>query len=120
MYDRTVLGLTETITVLGRIKHKAKLIARIDTGATKSSLDSSIAKELSLGPVVKTKLFRSAHGHSFRPMINVNVILAGKRLRGQFSIADRSHMKYRILIGQNILKKGFLIDPLKTNEITEK
>jgi hypothetical protein len=115
MDSRIVLGLTETITVLGKANHKVKLIGRIDTGATKSSLDGSIAKELSLGPVVKTKLFRSAHGHSFRPMINVNIIVAGKKLRSQFSIADRNHMKYRILIGQNILKKGFLIDPLKTN-----
>jgi hypothetical protein len=28
-------------------------------------------------------------------------------------VADRSHLKYKILIGQNILKKGFIIDPQK-------
>ena len=112
---RTVLGLIENICILGKTKHRIRLTARIDTGATKSSLDSAIAKELSLGPIVKTKLIRSAHGHSFRPMINVNIIVGGKRVRGQFSLADRGHMKYKALVGQNILKKGFLIDPLKNN-----
>lgn len=113
--EKTVLGLIENITIFGKNKRKVNMLARIDTGATKSSLDSKIAAELALGPIIKTKLIRSAHGHSLRPMVNVNIILAGKKLRGQFSVAERSHMKYKALIGQNILKKGFLIDPLKNN-----
>ena len=40
--------------------------------------------------------------------------LKGIILEEEFTLADRSHMTYRILLGQNILKKGnFLIDPLK-------
>ncbi len=34
-------------------------------------------------------------------------------MKVHFSIADRAHMKYKVLIGKNILKKGFLIDPSK-------
>jgi len=113
--NKTIIGLIENISVLGKNNQKIDLLARIDTGATKSSIDKKIAMDLELGPVIKTKLIRSAHGHSFRPVINVNIILEEKKLRGEFSLADRKHMKYKVLIGQNILKKGFLIDPLKNN-----
>jgi hypothetical protein len=110
--NKKIVGLLEKITIIG--KHtKKEVVARIDTGATKGSIDKDIAAELSLGPVVKTKLIKSAHGHSFRPLINVNIIIAGKKMRAHFTLADRTHMRYKMLIGQNVLKKGFLIDPGK-------
>lgn len=112
---KTIIGLIEKIIVFGKNNENRELLARIDTGATKSSLDKKIAMELELGPIIKTKLIKSAHGHSFRPLINVNVTLSGKKMKGEFSLADRSHMKYKVLVGQNILKKDFLIDPLKDN-----
>ena len=34
-------------------------------------------------------------------------------MKSEFTIADRTHMKYKILVGQNILKEGFLVDPMK-------
>ncbi len=72
-----------------------------------------MAAELKLGPVIKSKLVKSAHGNKLRPVINVKVKLAGKKMNAEFTLADRSHMKYRCLIGQNILKEGFLIDPCR-------
>ena len=113
--NKKIIGLIEKVTVLGKNNKKKELLARIDTGATKSSIDKSIAAELELGPIIKTKLIKSAHGHSFRPLVNVNIVLANKKMKAHFTLADRSHMKYKALIGQNILKKGFLIDPLKNN-----
>jgi hypothetical protein len=38
---------------------------------------------------------------------------AGRKMRAYFTIADRVHMKYRVLVGLNILKRGFLVDPSK-------
>ena len=32
-------------------------------------------------------------------------------MEAECTVADRSHMKYKMLIGQNVLKKGFIIDP---------
>jgi hypothetical protein len=113
MQDKTIIGLIEKIEVIGKKRKKIELLARIDTGATKSSIDKKIAMELELGPVIKTKLIKSAHGHSFRPVINVNIVMEGKKMRGEFSLADRKHMKYKVLLGQNILRNGFLIDPMK-------
>ena len=109
---KIVIGLAEKV----RIKHgngNKMVIAKIDTGATKSSIDTNLAAELRLGPVIKSKLVKSAHGSKLRPIIEATIELAGKKIKSEFTLADRAHMKYRILIGQNILKDGFLIDPTK-------
>jgi len=38
--------------------------------------------------------------------------MEGLVLNAEFSLADRGHMTYPLLVGQNILRKGnFLIDP---------
>ncbi|MBN2112013.1 ATP-dependent zinc protease [Candidatus Woesearchaeota archaeon] len=108
--ERLVIGLSEPITLIG-LKGKKKVIAKVDTGADKSSIDLNLAAELQLGPVVKISLIKSASGNRKRPIIGSDVIFAGREMKVHFSIADRSHMKYKVLIGKNILKKGFLIDP---------
>ena len=108
---RIVIGLTEKVKVAG--KPGKIVIAKIDTGATKSSIDTNFAAELKLGPIIKSRLVKSAHGSKLRPIIEATIELAGKRIRSEFTLADRAHMKYRILIGQNILQEGFLIDPSK-------
>ena len=108
---KTIIGLTEKVIVIG--KKKRKLTARIDTGATISSIDAKLAAGLSLGPIVRTKMVKSAHGSRSRPVVIVKIKIKNKTLESEFTIADRKHMKYAVLIGQNILKEGFLIDPTK-------
>ena len=107
--QRTIIGLTEEIVIFG--DKEMKIRARIDTGATRNSIDADIVKELNLGPVVKKKIVKQAYGHEERPVILVGFELAGKKLEEEFTIAKRGHMKYSVLIGQNSLRNGFLIDP---------
>ena len=109
---KVVIGLAEKVMV-HYPKGRKNAVAKIDTGATKSSIDTNLAAELRLGPVIKSKLVKSAHGSKLRPIIEAEIELAGKKIKSEFTLADRAHMKYRILIGQNILKDGFLIDPTK-------
>ena len=109
---KLVIGLAEKVDI-NYYSGRKKVIAKIDTGATKSSIDTNLAAELRLGPVIKSKLVKSAHGSKLRPIIEATIELAGRRIKSEFTLADRAHMKYRILIGQNILKDGFLIDPTK-------
>ena len=111
--ERIVIGCREPVSLtLGN--KKREFIARIDTGAKTSSLDMQLAVELTHSKILKTKVIRSASGIGLRPVIEVTVILAGKKITSNFNLADRSHMSYKILIGRNILRKGkFLIDPLK-------
>ncbi|HSU72368.1 MAG TPA: RimK/LysX family protein [Candidatus Binatia bacterium] len=112
MTSKTVVGLTEKVTIVGS-KNTKEVMARIDTGATKSSIDASLVKELELGPEIKKILVRSAHGQGHRGVVYERVIIGDRKMRMQFTVADRTHMKYKVLIGQNILKRGFLIDPSK-------
>jgi len=112
MKNRIVLGLTAPVVVFGN-GTKKEIIARVDTGATKCSIDKELANQLKLGPELKHRKVRSAHGTLHRPIILGDISIAGELFRVEFTLADRAHMKYKVLIGQNILKKGFLIDPLK-------
>ncbi len=112
MNKKTIIGLSEKIKIIGKKKTK-RLMARIDTGATKGSVDISLVKELGLGPVIGKKKVKSAHGIRFRPMIKIEFTMARKQMKEEFTIADRAHMRYRMLVGINVLKKGFLIDPNK-------
>ena len=109
---KKMIGLIEEIKMYGNGKNKI-LMAKIDTGASKSSMDVKLAAELHLGPVIKSKLVKSASGSKIRPVIEAKIVLAGKKAKEEFTLADRSHLKYSVLIGQNILKHGFLIDPSK-------
>ncbi|MBN2052025.1 ATP-dependent zinc protease [Candidatus Woesearchaeota archaeon] len=111
--SKTIVGLTEKVVIKGNNSKSKELIARVDSGATKSSIDITLASELELGPVIDSKLIRSAHGTKLRPVVEVNVVIKGKRFQARFTIADRNHMRYPVLIGQNILKQGFLIDPTR-------
>ncbi len=110
--NKIIIGLTARVVLFGK-NGKKEVIARIDTGATKSSIDLNLAKELDLGPALAHTRVKSVHGTRYRPVVTTDILISGQMLHAEFNIAEREHMKYRILIGQNILKKGFLIDPSK-------
>lgn len=109
--NKTIIGLVEKVIVFGKDKEK-EMLARIDTGATKGSIDARLAAELSLGPIHKHKVVKSAHGRMLRPVVKIKVELHGKVIESNVTIADRAHMKYKMLIGQDMLE-GFFIDPCK-------
>lgn len=99
------IGGLETVEIGGK-----RLRARIDTGARMSSIDRITAKKLKLGKTVRRTRIKSAHGTSIRPVVKTTVKIKSKKIKASFNLAARSHMKYRVLIGRNILKKGFIID----------
>lgn len=111
---RAILGLTEKVIVIGPENNEEKVTARIDSGATASSIDFKLSAKLGLGPITRTKIVKSASGVKRRPIIIVKVKIGTKVIEAEFTLADRAHMTYPVLIGQNILKEGnFLIDPNK-------
>lgn len=121
MDERLILGLTELIKIKSNSGEKINVIARIDTGATSSSIDINLAELLSLGPILTSKVVKSASGIEKRPIVKIEIILKNLKIKEEFTIADRGHLTYKILIGQNILKKGnFLIDPLKEEKEKDK
>lgn len=110
--NRIILGLIEEVILHGPNGDKV-VHARIDTGAMKSSIDLRLASELRLGPIVESKIIKSANGAKLRPVIELEIMVGGTRIKEKFTMADRTHMRYPVLIGQNILKRGFLIDPCR-------
>ena len=113
MEKRPVVGLVEEVTLSTGTASKT-VKARIDTGATKSSIDMKLAEQLKLGPVLEKRMVRSAHGSTVRPVVKARLRINGIELEEEFNLAGREHMTYPVLIGQNILKKGkFVVDTLK-------
>ncbi len=112
MKPRLILGLTEPVIVKSP-RYSETVTARIDTGATSSSIDTKLAQKLQLEELKDTKVVKSASGVGKRSVVRAKVIIKGTELAGVFTLANRSHLTYQLLIGQNLLKAGcFLIDPL--------
>ena len=119
MNDRPVIALMEKVKVIGPQKTK-DVNARIDTGAHTSSIDVKLAAELNLGPIVETRNVKSASGMGLRPLIRAKIQINGKTLESEFTIANRDHLKYSVLVGRNILTEaGFLIDPSMSKDFSE-
>lgn len=110
MEGKTIIGVVEEVTISSGNGDKT-FEARIDTGARLSSIDTNLVAELGLGPITRTKKVKSANGKSLRPVIKVKLKLADREFEEDFTITDRSHMTYSVLIGRNILENDFLIDP---------
>lgn len=109
--EKTVIGALERVKVNGH-----EVIARIDTGASRSSIDIDLTSKLKLGPTIRKSTIVSAHGSSVRPVIKAKLVLGGKTINGLFNLTARSSLKHRVLIGRSILKKlNFLVDPSKEN-----
>ena len=68
--EKIVLGLYEKVKVITKDKTESEEhISRIDTGATRSSIDLILAGKYNLGPILRTKLVKNAHGKKLRPII---------------------------------------------------
>jgi hypothetical protein len=121
----------ETVTI-GRIENVillpwgVKLPARVDTGATVSSLD---ARELHVdGDVAEFKLpakygssklrlpivdwhdIRSPSSKQRRPVVEVEFCIGSRKIRTRVNLTDRSMVKYPLILGRNILREGFVVD----------
>ncbi len=111
MEDRKIIGLTEKVEIVGE-KNSKTVRARIDTGAATSSIDVSLASDLFLGPIVRVKTIKSSLGKDKRPVVRAKIRIKGVEVSTYFTVADRAHMKYPVLIGRNLLRKlPVLIDP---------
>lgn len=110
--DKIVIGRVEKVRV-----NDKEFLAKIDTGAYKNSICSSISNKLNLKPVKETKI-RNAQGSYVRKVVEAELIIRGKKFKTEFTIADRSNLKYDILIGRGILKGNFVVDPSVKNDET--
>ncbi|MBW2997935.1 RimK/LysX family protein [Candidatus Woesearchaeota archaeon] len=114
--DRHVVGFVEEVSLLDEkdeaIKGFEKIKARIDSGATIGSIDKSFVEKIKPKEVGK-KLVKSSHGVTRRVVVELKMKLANNIVSGNFTVIDRSHMTYPILVGQDVLLNEYIIDPKK-------
>lgn len=105
------IGTRELVRVIGTPGKRAEIWAKIDTGAWRSSIDKSLARDLGLlekGNILWSKTFKSTLGTERRPVINIRFYLAGRRINTVASVADRSKLKRPLIVGRRDLG-GFLV-----------
>ncbi len=125
-------------TRIGRVEHialpglgVARVAAKIDTGAYRSALHYQrlrvrtvegtklLTVVFQMGGTRRTKVFKafkrvavkSSNGEiSRRYLISTRVRLGPHVVRAQFTLFDRSDMKYQVLLGRKFLRGKFVVD----------
>ncbi|GIW97776.1 MAG: hypothetical protein KatS3mg111_1109 [Pirellulaceae bacterium] len=111
--------------------------AKIDTGARSSSLHAFDIEEFTdedgrpcvrfkvhprqrddryvvelAAPLLEVRHVRSSSGHGdHRPVISTTLELYGRRWPIELTLADRTEMGFRMLVGREAVRGRFLIDP---------
>lgn len=133
-YSSTPIGWREWVSLpdLGMPWVKAK----IDTGAQTSALHANDIEEFTRDgddwvrfvthpwqyndhdavvaelPIYDRRSVRSSSGHSqHRLVVLMDITLCGRSLRSEVTLTSRDEMIFRMLIGREALRKGFVVDP---------
>ena len=127
--DKQIIGKAEEVALP---EHGLEVVyARIDTGAKTSAIWASKVKETKKGLEVtffgKSSKYFTGEPHLFtsyaetvvassngaterRYKVRLLIVIAGRRIRAWFTLADRSEQVYPILVGRNVLRGKFLVD----------
>jgi len=120
---KVTIGTVEDVILL---PWRVKLPARIDTGAAKSSLDARELKvyedrvEFRLPrkygglrlrlPIMEWRHVRTSEGLERRPIVELEICFGSNRIRTLVNLADRSMVKYPLILGRSFLKENFVVD----------
>lgn len=126
---KMILGAVEYVYVK---EADATFVARIDTGASQSSISAQNIKEFERNgkkwirfqiihndrtidmeaPFVRqTRLVQSSfEGFSYRPIVRLNVKIGDYSTSAEFNLVDRSKMQYALLIGRPLLTDIAVVD----------
>lgn len=136
--EKIVIG-SEELVLLNDLQEKYK--ARIDTGATTSSLNATDIVEFERdgkkwvrfnfsqatnnnqiieAKIARTILIRQANNSepTRRPIIELPVQLGAIKMLTEFTLADRSHMTFPVLLGRTFLKDIVMVDVARTYTLT--
>lgn len=113
MTGRTLLGIEEKVTVYDHAGEPHSIIAKVDTGAHRTTIDINRAKQIGIHqPVIEYDDVWGALGEARRPVIEMDLQIRDRRQKSKAFLADRSNMRYEMILGRRDLK-GFLVDPTK-------
>lgn len=64
----------------------------------------------------KEKIIKNSFGQTeYRYSIKTDIVLFGKKIKTEFTLADREQMRYPVLLGKRLLRRGFLVDVSQKN-----
>jgi len=103
--EPAVIGYTEEVVLSGTSGSKS-VLAKSDTGATRTSIDTSLAADIGAGPIKSITRIRSGSSKQAksRPVVDVVVGVGGNQHTVTASVEDRGHMDYPVLLGRDILE----------------
>lgn len=110
-----VVGVFEEVKIKGKNGERARVLAKVDTGAWRTAIDRELARKLALlepSNILWTKKVRSSLGVEERPIINLTFWLAGRKMMTQAGVADRKSLRKPLVVGRRDLT-GFLVEPKK-------
>lgn len=115
--EHPVVGIIEDVKIVG--KKTVSCLAVFDTGAHTTSVDITLASEAGLGPITRISKVKnpSMRGRVMRPVVKAHIEIHGRTFDTEVNLQDRSHMKFPVIIGRNILAGNFLVDPQKNMEL---
>jgi len=115
---KKIIGINEEVEIIGKQGLRHKVMAKIDTGAFRTTICQSMAEQFGVGKNVGYKKVRSALGTEKREIIEFSFILDQYPVNTQAFVADREELKYDMIIGRRDLKR-FLVDPDKKVFMTQ-
>ncbi|EJN58951.1 alpha-l-glutamate ligase, rimk family [Halogranum salarium B-1] len=103
--DVPIIGYIEDVVVSGT-SGSTQAKAKSDTGATRTSIDTSLAAEIGAGPIKSMTRVKSGSvkGGKARPVVDLVIGIGGTQHTVTASVEDRSHMDYPLLLGRDILE----------------
>ncbi len=117
---RLVIPTISKVKLLGTTKKKkTEILAKIDTGAWRTSICLSLAEKLGFDDPkyhLKSKRVWSSMGTEKRPVISLTYFIEGKKIQTKAFITNREALKHDMIIGRKDLK-GFLVDTSKHLEL---
>lgn len=134
--EKIIIGEIEKVALL---PWGGVLPARIDTGASLSSLDvrdlkvegktvefklpESYGGMLIRMPLAGWRRIKTAGGSSIRrPYVEMELCLGNVRIRTEVTLCDRSHMEYPLLIGRKALRgnpeANFIVDVSRSHALS--
>lgn len=134
-HSSTIVGWREWVSMPGIGIPWLK--AKLDTGARSSALHAINIEEVAGGeqvrftvqpwqqsdsdsvtvelPVHDRRTVKSSSGHEeVRYVVLLDVEVAERRLTAETTLSNRDQMGFRMLIGREALKQGFLVNPRKS------
>lgn len=118
-----IVDVLEEVKIKAADKRNVSVLAKIDTGALRSSIDKDLAEELGLltsENTIFTRYYQSALGkRKERKVIGLTFYLKGRRIKTSASVTRRSHLRTPFLVGIRDLA-GFLVRPEPLESATYK